>query len=145
MKVKILDHRLHEWGFGKATNGAAAYDLRACTEHFMVLEPGQTLMVSTGIAIQLPAYQAALLLPRSGLGANHGIVLANSVGLIDSDYRGEVKAALWNRGNVSWCLEPGARIAQLMVVAIAAGRAQIVDELDETARGGGGFGSTGSV
>ena len=143
MKVKIIDDRLKEWGFGRATMGSAAYDLRACIDSMMILEPGNTAMIPTGIAIQLPTYQAAMLLPRSGLGANNGIVLANLVGLIDSDYRGEVKAALWNRGHAQYAIKPGDRIAQMVVVVIGAYTMEIVEDLDETDRGDGGFGSSG--
>ena len=126
------------------TDGAAGLDLRACLDHPASLEPGDTLFVRTGIAIYVadPGY-AAVILPRSGLGHRHGIVLGNLVGLIDSDYQGEILVSCWNRGRERYVIEPGERIAQLVVVPVARARFELVEAFPETERGTGGFGHTG--
>lgn len=127
-----------------ATEGSAGLDLRACLDHPASLEPGDTLFVRTGIAIYVadPGY-AAVILPRSGLGHRHGIVLGNLVGLIDSDYQGEILVSCWNRGRERYVIEPGERIAQLVVVPVARARFELVEAFPETERGTGGFGHTG--
>ncbi len=142
--VKILDARLHDDPPHYATPGSAGLDLRACLEAPLTLAPGQTTLVRTGIAIHLadPGL-AAMILPRSGLGHKHGIVLGNLVGLIDSDYQGEVMVSLWNRGHADFVLNPLERIAQLVVVPVLQVAFNVVDEFPESERGEGGFGSTG--
>jgi dUTP pyrophosphatase len=142
--VKILDNRLRNSPPHYATPGSAGLDLRACIEAPLHLAPGQTTLVPTGMAIHLadPGL-AAIILPRSGLGHKHGIVLGNLVGLIDSDYQGELMVSAWNRGHESFTLNPLDRIAQLVVVPVLQVGFNIVDEFDASARGEGGFGSTG--
>lgn len=142
--VKILDNRLRDNPPQYATPGSAGLDLRACLEMPVHLEPGQTTLVPTGIAIHLadPGL-AAMILPRSGLGHKHGIVLGNLVGLIDSDYQGELMVSVWNRGQTTFTLNPLDRIAQLVVVPVLQVGFNIVDEFPESDRGEGGFGSTG--
>lgn len=144
--VKILDSRLgNEIPLPEyATPGSAGLDLRACLENELVLEPGQTELIPTGMAIHLadPAY-AAIILPRSGLGHKHGIVLGNLVGLIDSDYQGQLYVSCWNRGNATFTVSVGERIAQLVVVPVAQVRFNLVDKFGDSQRGGGGFGSSG--
>lgn len=127
-----------------ATPGAAGLDLRACVKAPLTLHPGDSQLVPSGIAIHVgnPGY-AALVLPRSGLGAKHGIVLGNLVGLIDSDYQGEVTLSVWNRGKAAFTIQPMERIAQLVVVPVVQVEFEIVDAFEETSRGAGGFGSTG--
>ena len=127
-----------------ATDGSAGLDLRACVDEPTTIGPGETRLVATGLAIHIadPSY-AAVILPRSGLGHRHGIVLGNLVGLIDSDYQGEVLISCWNRGNEPYVVEPGERIAQLVVVPVARARFELVDEFTETKRGARGFGHTG--
>jgi dUTP pyrophosphatase len=127
-----------------ATPGAAGLDLRACLAEALVLNPGQTELIPTGIAIHLadPGY-AALILPRSGLGHKHGIVLGNLVGLIDSDYQGQLFVSCWNRGQTAFTINPMERIAQLVVVPVVQAEFNIVDEFADSERGAGGFGSTG--
>ena len=127
-----------------ATEGSAGLDLRACLDGPTSVAPGETLLVSTGLAIHLadPGY-AAVIVPRSGLGHRHGIVLGNLVGLIDSDYQGEILISCWNRGHEPYVVEPGERIAQLVVVPVARARFELVDAFSETERGSGGFGHTG--
>ena len=127
-----------------ATDGSAGLDLRACVDGPTTIGPGETRLVATGLAIHIadPGY-AAVIVPRSGLGHRHGIVLGNLVGLIDSDYQGEVLISCWNRGNEPYVVEPGERIAQLVVVPVARARFELVDEFAETKRGAGGFGHTG--
>lgn len=144
--VKILDPRLNDSPPHYATPGAAGLDLRACLAEPLVVEPGQTTLVPTGIAIHLadPGL-AAMILPRSGLGHKHGIVLGNLVGLIDSDYQGEIMVSVWNRGNQAFTLNPLDRIAQLVVVPVLQVAFNVVDSFDESARGAGGFGSTGKA
>ncbi len=127
-----------------ATDGSAGLDLRACLDAPITLEPGQTHLVPTGFAIHLedPGL-AAVLLPRSGLGHRHGIVLGNLVGLIDSDYQGQVMVSVWNRGNHPFTIAPGERIAQMIIVPVVQVELEVVSEFDESARGAGGFGSSG--
>jgi dUTP pyrophosphatase len=127
-----------------ATGGAAGCDLYACVEAALVLKPGERLLVPTGIAVSLPsAKYAALLFARSGLAAKHGIAMANGVGLIDSDYRGEILCPLVNLGQEDFVITPGLRIAQLVITPVFTARFVQADRLDDTARGEGGFGSTG--
>jgi len=127
-----------------ATDGSAGLDLRACLDAPVTLEPGQTHLVPTGFAIHLedPGL-AAVLLPRSGLGHKHGIVLGNMVGLIDSDYQGQVMVSVWNRGTHPFTISPGERIAQMIVVPVVQVELAVVQEFSASARGGGGFGSSG--
>jgi dUTP pyrophosphatase len=142
--VKVLDARLRDRLPGYATAGAAGLDLRACVDAPLVIEPGATHLVRTGVAIHIadPGY-AALILPRSGLGHKHGIVLGNLVGLIDSDYQGELMVSTWNRGNAAFTLNPLERLAQLVIVPVVQAHFNIVDDFSESERGAGGFGSTG--
>ena len=146
LQVRVLDPRVgREIALPtRATPGSAGLDLRACLDAPMVLEPGQTHLVPTGIAIYLddPGL-AAVLLPRSGLGHKHGIVLGNLVGLIDSDYQGQVMVSVWNRGSHPFTIEPGERIAQMIVVPVVQLELEVVAQFEESARGAGGFGSTG--
>jgi dUTP pyrophosphatase len=146
LQVLILDPRIgREIALpARATPGSAGLDLRACLDAPVVLEPGQTQLVPTGIAIHLddPGL-AAVLLPRSGLGHKHGIVLGNLVGLIDSDYQGQVMVSVWNRGNHPFTIEPGERIAQMIVVPVVQVELEVVARFEESARGAGGFGSSG--
>ncbi|HEX6828632.1 MAG TPA: dUTP diphosphatase [Burkholderiales bacterium] len=144
LDVRILDPRLRQHPPAYATTGAAGMDLRACIEQVMTLQPGQADLVPTGIAIHLedPGL-AAMILPRSGLGHKHGIVLGNLVGLIDSDYQGQIFVSVWNRGHSPFLLNPLERIAQLVVVPVVQVDLQVVDEFPESVRGAGGFGSTG--
>jgi len=129
-----------------STEGSAGLDLRACIEAPQTLVPGATLLIPTGLAIYIenPGY-AAMILPRSGLGHKHGIVLGNLVGLIDSDYQGELMVSAWNRGNETFTIEPGERIAQLIIVPVHQVAFDIVEEFTVTERGGGGFGSSGRI
>ena len=146
LQVKILDARIgREYPLPHyATPGSAGLDLRACLDAPVTLEPGQTYHVPTGIAIHLDdAGLAAVLLPRSGLGHKHGIVLGNLVGLIDSDYQGQVMVSCWNRGQTTFTIEPGERIAQMVVVPVVQVEFQVVEEFTESHRGAGGFGSSG--
>ncbi|GHT86485.1 deoxyuridine 5'-triphosphate nucleotidohydrolase [Betaproteobacteria bacterium] len=142
--IKLLDPRLKEQPPAYATAGAAGLDLRACIDEPISLHPGETTLVPSGIAIHLadPGL-TALVLPRSGLGHRHGIVLGNLVGLIDSDYQGPVMVSVWNRGHELFTIEPLDRIAQLVVVPVAQVGFNIVDEFAASVRGEGGFGSTG--
>lgn len=121
-------------------------DLRACLDEELVLKPGKTQLLPTGIAIHIedPGL-AAFILPRSGLGHKHGIVLGNLVGLIDSDYQGEILVSCWNRGNIEYRIEPGERIAQLVLIPVVQAELLVVDEFEVTNRGSGGFGSSGSL
>jgi deoxyuridine 5'-triphosphate nucleotidohydrolase len=146
LKVKILDERV-----GReiplpayATNGSAGMDLRACLNAPLVLEPGRAELVPTGLAIYVedPSL-AAVILPRSGLGHKHGIVLGNLVGLIDSDYQGQLMVSVWNRGREPYTISPGERIAQLIVVPVVQVELQVVSDFTATDRGAGGFGSSG--
>ncbi|MCL2885821.1 MAG: dUTP diphosphatase [Betaproteobacteria bacterium] len=144
--VKILDERLRQSPPHYATAGSAGLDLRACIAEPLNLAPGQTTLVPTGMAIHLadPGL-AAMILPRSGLGHKHGIVLGNLVGLIDSDYQGELMVSVWNRGHDSFTLNPLERIAQLVVVPVLQVGFNVVDEFTDSERGEGGFGSTGKA
>lgn len=142
--VKILDARLKALPPAYATPGSAGLDLRACIERTMAIDPGEAQLVPSGLAIHLkdPGY-AALVLPRSGLGHKHGLVLGNLVGLIDSDYQGQVFVSCWNRGNKPFLLNPLERIAQLVVVPVVQVKFNLVDAFTDSVRGEGGFGSTG--
>lgn len=142
--VKILDPRMQEQLPAYATGGSAGLDLRACLDQPLVLEPGMTHLIPTGLAIHIadPGY-AAVILPRSGLGHKHGIVLGNLVGLIDSDYQGPLMVSAWNRSAVAYTLEPMERLAQLVVLPIAQIQFNVVEDFDTSSRGAGGFGSTG--
>ncbi|NGP53418.1 dUTP diphosphatase [Thioalkalivibrio sp. XN8] len=146
IKLKILDRRLgHEFPLPEyATEGSAGLDLRACIDAPLVLEPGRTELVPTGLAIHLddPGL-AAVLLPRSGLGHKHGIVLGNLVGLIDSDYQGQVFVSTWNRGHAPFTIEPGERLAQMVIVPVVRARFEVVEDFAASARGAGGFGHSG--
>ncbi|MEQ1601964.1 MAG: dUTP diphosphatase [Methylophilaceae bacterium] len=142
--LKILDARLHNLMPAYATSGSAGLDLRACIEHVKTLAPGETTMIPTGIAIHLAdANYAAIILPRSGLGHKHGIVLGNLVGLIDSDYQGQLLVSCWNRSHVPFLLNPMERIAQLVIVPVVQANFNLVDEFTASIRGEDGFGSTG--
>ncbi len=145
LDYQILDPRLNDVLPSYATPGSAGLDLRACIDATVILKPGQTLLVPSGIAIHLadPGL-AAMVLPRSGLGHKHGIVLGNLVGLIDSDYQGQIFVSMWNRGDTEFVLQPMERIAQLVVVPVVQVQLRKVDRFDESERGAGGFGSTGS-
>jgi len=142
--IKILDERLKQHPPAYATPGSAGLDLRACTECVMTINPGQTELIPTGIAIHLedPGL-AAMILPRSGLGHKHGIVLGNLVGLIDSDYQGQIFVSCWNRGHTPFILNPLERIAQLVIVPVLQVGFNVVDDFEESSRGANGFGSTG--
>ena len=146
IQLKVLDPRIgREFPLPRyETEGAAGLDLRACVDAPAVIAPGETRLVSSGIAIHIadPGL-AAVVLPRSGLGHRHGIVLGNLVGLIDSDYQGPVGVSVWNRGGAPFTIEPGDRIAQLVFLSVARARFEIVDDFVETERGEGGFGHSG--
>ena len=142
--VRILDPRMADRLPAYATAGSAGLDLRACLDAPLVLRPGEAQLVPTGLAIHIadPGF-AAMLLPRSGLGHMHGIVLGNLVGLIDSDYQGPLMVSAWNRGSEPFTVEPFERIAQLVIVPVAQAEFRVVESFDASERGGGGFGSTG--
>jgi dUTP pyrophosphatase len=142
--LKVLDPRMAEQLPAYATPGSAGLDLRACLDQPLVLEPGQTSLIPTGISIHIgdPAL-AAMILPRSGLGHKHGIVLGNLVGLIDSDYQGPLMVSCWNRGNTTFTVQPMERIAQLVIVPVVQASFRRVDDFAASDRGAGGFGSTG--
>jgi deoxyuridine 5'-triphosphate nucleotidohydrolase len=146
IKLKILDPRLgRDFPLPEyATPGSAGLDLRACLDEPLVLAPGQTELVPTGLAIHIddPGL-AAVLLPRSGLGHKHGIVLGNLVGLIDSDYQGQVFVSLWNRGAQPFTVQPGERIAQMVIVPVVRARFEVVEDFSASERGAGGFGHSG--
>lgn len=146
LQVRVLDARIgREYPLPQyATSGSAGVDLRACIDGALELKPGDTQLIPSGIAIYLedPAY-AAIVLPRSGLGHKHGIVLGNLVGLIDSDYQGQVFVSCWNRGQATFTIQPGERIAQLVVVPVLQVEFDVVNEFAATDRGAGGFGSSG--
>lgn len=144
LQVKILDERMRSQMPSYGTPGSAGLDLRACIDAPLDIAAGQTVLVPTGLAIFIedPRY-AALILPRSGLGHKHGIVLGNLVGLIDSDYQGQLMVSTWNRSHTAFRLEPMERLAQLVVVPVLQVTITIVDEFIESTRGSGGFGSTG--
>lgn len=146
-QVKILDQRLGNEiplpHYG--TEGSAGLDLRACLEDTLVLNPGETKLIPTGMSIYIEdSGLAAMILPRSGLGHKHGIVLGNLVGLIDSDYQGELMVSCWNRGDTPFTMEVGERIAQLVIVPVVQAEFDMVSEFEATDRGEGGFGSTGT-
>jgi len=142
--LKILDPRMAESLPAYATPGSAGLDLRAALAEPLTLQPGQTELIPTGIAIHLgdPSL-AALILPRSGLGHKHGIVLGNLVGLIDSDYQGPLMVSAWNRGSAAFTIQPMDRLAQLVIVPVLQAQFRVVDDFDASHRGAGGFGSTG--
>ena len=144
VKIKIIDPRIKDLLPGYATPGSAGLDLRACIEQPITIEAQQTILVPTGFAIHLadPGY-AAMILPRSGLGHKDGIILGNSVGLIDSDYRGQLMISVWNRSNDAFVLTPMMRVAQLVVVPVIQVVWEEVDDLETSFRGSAGFGSTG--
>ncbi|MCK9192671.1 MAG: dUTP diphosphatase [Nevskia sp.] len=146
IQLKILDPRVgRDFPLPQyATEGSAGLDLRALLDAPQALAPGATVLVRTGLAIYIgdPGY-AAVILPRSGLGHKHGIVLGNLVGLIDSDYQGELMLSCWNRGSAQFVIEPGERMAQLVIVPVAQAEFQAVEAFEDTARGAGGFGHTG--
>ena len=146
VQVKVLDSRLgNEWPMPTyATTGSAGLDLRACVDAATVIEPGQTVLVKTGLSIYIEdPHFAGLILPRSGLGHKHGIVLGNLVGLIDSDYQGELMVSVWNRSQTAFSLEPGERLAHYVLVPVIQAQFDIVNEFEATERGAGGFGHTG--
>jgi len=146
IQLKILDHRLGtEFPLPHyATDGSAGMDMRACLDAPLVLQPGETHLIPTGLAIHIEdSGLAAMLLPRSGLGHKHGIVLGNLVGLIDSDYQGQVFVSCWNRGSTSFTVEPGERIAQMVIVPVVHAQFEVVDDFAASDRGAGGFGHTG--
>ncbi|TCI04107.1 dUTP diphosphatase [Corallincola luteus] len=146
IEVKILDQRIgEEFPLPEyATPGSAGMDLRACLDSELTLDPGETQLIPTGLAIHVADPQlAAVILPRSGLGHKHGIVLGNLVGLIDSDYQGQLMVSCWNRSNRSFTIAPGDRIAQLVFVPVVQAELSIVDEFHASERGEGGFGSSG--
>ena len=146
VELKILHPKMADQLPAYATPGSAGLDLRACLDETFILQPGDTLLVPTGLAVHLsnPAY-AAMLLPRSGLGHKQGIVLGNLVGLIDSAYQGELKVSLWNRGREAFAIEPMARIAQMVIVPVVQAAFRVVAEFAQSERGEGGFGSTGKA
>ena len=144
IELKILDPRMAEVLPAYATPGSAGLDLRACIDVPLVLEPGRTELLPTGIAIHIgDAGMAAMILPRSGLGHKHGIVLGNLVGLIDSDYQGPLMVSCWNRGREPFTVQPMERIAQLVIVPVVQAGFRVVESFEASDRGAGGFGSTG--
>ena len=144
VELKILDDRIKEAMPAYATSGSAGLDLRACLAEAITIQPGETTLIPTGMAIHLadPGY-AAMILPRSGLGHKHGIVLGNLVGLIDSDYQGQLFVSCWNRSQTAFVMNPMERMAQLVIVPVVQADFKLVDEFDASERGEGGFGSTG--
>ena len=142
--IKIIDPRMKDQLPAYATPGSAGLDLRACIDAPMTISAGQTVLIPTGLAIHLadPGY-AAMILPRSGMGHKHGIVLGNLVGLIDSDYQGQLMVSTWNRGNSDFTLQPMERLAQLISVPVLQVGFEVVEEFTDSERGSGGFGSTG--
>ena len=146
VQLKVLDPRLGgEWPLPDyATEGAAGMDLRACIDAPLTVRPGETVLIPTGFAMHIGDESlAAVILPRSGLGHRHGIVLGNLVGLIDSDYQGQVYVSCWNRSGESFTIEPGERIAQMVFVPVVRAAFEVVERFEETARGAGGFGHSG--
>ena len=146
VELKILDKRIgNEFPLPRyATHGSAGMDLYACLDEHLHISPGETHLVPSGIAIHIEnAGLAAVLLPRSGLGHKHGIVLGNLVGLIDSDYQGQIFISVWNRGHEAFTIEPGDRIAQMVFVPVVQAEFRVVEEFEESKRGGGGFGHSG--
>ena len=146
VELKILRPEIADRLPTYATSGSAGLDLRACTAAPLTVQPGETVLIPTGIAVHLadPAY-AALILPRSGLGHKHGIVLGNLVGLIDSDYQGELQVSLWNRSGEAFTVQPFERVAQMVIVPVVQAAFKVVDEFAASERGEGGFGSTGKA
>jgi dUTP pyrophosphatase len=144
VELKILDERIKEAMPTYATSGSAGLDLRACIDAAITIQPGETTLIPTGMAIHLAnsAY-AAMILPRSGLGHKHGIVLGNLVGLIDSDYQGQLFVSCWNRSQTAFVMNPMERMAQLVIVPVVQANFKLVDEFDASDRGEGSFGSTG--
>lgn len=144
IEVKILDPRMKEQLPAYATPGSAGLDLRACIDAPLTIKPGETHLIPTGLAIHIgdPGY-AAMILPRSGMGHKHGIVLGNLVGLIDSDYQGQLMVSTWNRGQNEFVLNPMERLAQLVIVPVLQVGFEVVNEFENSERGAGGFGSTG--
>ena len=142
--LQVLDARMAEQIPAYATPGSAGLDLRACLDEAIALAPGQTTLIPTGLAIHIgdPGL-AAIILPRSGLGHKHGIVLGNLVGLIDSDYQGQLMVSCWNRGQAEFTINPMERIAQMVIVPVVQAAFRVVDDFDASHRGEGGFGSTG--
>jgi dUTP pyrophosphatase len=148
IELKILDPRLGDQIPlpHYATRGSAGLDMRACIDEPLVVAPGETVLVPTGLAIHIgDASLAAVLLPRSGLGHKHGLVLGNLTGLIDSDYQGQVYISCWNRGSASYEVQPGERIAQMVFVNVEQVRFSVVEEFEDSARGAGGFGHSGTA
>ncbi len=146
IQIKLIDKRLgNEFPMPDyATQGSAGLDLCACIDESLIINPNDTALISAGFAIYIADKSfAAMLLPRSGLGHKHGIVLGNLTGLIDSDYQGEIFVSCWNRGNTPFTIQPGDRIAQMIIVPVKQPRFEFVDSFDETIRGVGGFGHTG--
>ena len=145
IELKVLDQRVAAHLPAYATPGSAGLDLRACLDAPLLIEPGQTVLIPTGLALHIadPAL-AAMILPRSGLGHKHGIVLGNLVGLIDSDYQGPLMVSCWNRGSTAFTVQPLERIAQMVVVPVVQAQFRRVDEFGPSQRGDGGFGSTGT-
>ena len=142
--LKILDERLRDALPAYATPGSAGLDLRACLDAPLTLQPGDAQLIPTGLAMHLAdSGYAAMILPRSGLGAKHGIVLGNLVGLIDSDYQGPLMVSCWNRGREAFTIQPLERIAQMIIVPVAQAQFRVVESFEASARGAGGFGSTG--
>ncbi len=144
VQLKLLDDKVKEYLPQYATQGSAGLDLRACLDAPLILKPGQTELIPTGIAIHIEDNGlCGMILPRSGLGHKHGIVLGNLVGLIDSDYQGQLFISIWNRGQTEFILNPLERIAQLVIVPVVQVGFELVDEFTQSDRGEGGFGSTG--
>ncbi|MBX9866179.1 MAG: dUTP diphosphatase [Burkholderiales bacterium] len=144
VQVKILDETMCEQLPKYATTGSAGLDLRACLTEAMVIQPGQTELIPTGMAIHIQDNQlCGMILPRSGLGHKHGIVLGNLVGLIDSDYQGQLFISIWNRSQTAFTLNPMERIAQLVIVPVVQVGFEVVTDFNDSSRGAGGFGSTG--
>ena len=144
IEVKVLDERMSSLLPAYATPGSAGLDLRACLDAPLVLAPGQAELIPTGLSIHIGAPGlAAMLLPRSGLGHKHGIVLGNLVGLIDSDYQGPLMVSCWNRGQAAYTLQPLERLAQLVIVPVVQAQFRVVESFEASQRGAGGFGSTG--
>ncbi len=144
--LKILDPRITDQLPHYATAGSAGLDLRACLDTAVSLNPGETRLIPTGLAMHLDdTGYAAMILPRSGLGHKHGVVLGNLVGLIDSDYQGQLLVSLWNRGQEAFTIQPFERIAQMVIVPVVQAQFRVVEEFDASHRGEGGFGSTGKA
>jgi dUTP pyrophosphatase len=144
--LKILDERVRDQLPHYATSGSAGLDLRACLDAPVILNPGETRLIPTGLAMHLSdTGYAAMILPRSGLGHKHGVVLGNLVGLIDSDYQGQLMVSVWNRGQEAFTIQPFERIAQMVIVPVVQAAFSIVEEFADSERGAGGFGSTGKL